>query len=64
VAREGTSIYLAINLDTPRTLDQVLQAHSRSAEGHGAESTCMPLQLTTGPHTRLSSRAQAKLGAS
>ncbi len=63
VAREGTSIYIAINLDTPRTLDQVLQAHSRSAEGHGAESTCVPLPLTTGPQTRLVSRTQAKLGA-
>ena len=60
VARDGTSIYIAINLDTPRTLDQVLQAHSRSGEGHGVESTCVPLQLTTGPQTRLASRAQAK----
>lgn len=60
VARDGTSIYIAINLDTPRTLDQVLQAHSRSGEGHGVESTCVPLQLTMGPQTRLASRAQAK----
>lgn len=60
VAHDGTSVYIAINLDTPRTLDQALEAHSRSGEGHGVESTCVHLQLTTGPQSGLESRAQAK----
>jgi anti-sigma regulatory factor (Ser/Thr protein kinase) len=60
VARDGTSVYIAINLDTPRTLDQVLKAHNRSGEGYGLESTCVPLQLMTGPQTGVESRAQTK----
>lgn len=60
VARDGTSIYIAINLDTPRTLDQLLRAHSRSGDGDGLESTCVPMQLTTAPQTGLESRAQVR----
>lgn len=55
VARDGTSIYIAINLDTPRTLDQVLQARSL-----GVESPCVSSQLTTGRRNGFASRAQAK----
>jgi len=60
LARDGTSIYIAINLDTPRTLGQVLNAHSHSGEGHGFESTGVPLQPTTRPHTGPESRDHVK----
>jgi anti-sigma regulatory factor (Ser/Thr protein kinase) len=57
----GTSIYLAIALDTPRTLDQVLQAHSASGRDYGFERTRVPLALLAAPGSRqLSSRAEAR----
>jgi anti-sigma regulatory factor (Ser/Thr protein kinase) len=58
--RQGTSIYLAITLDTPRTLDGVLREHSNS--GYGLERTSVPLLLLTGkaPGAMLASRADAK----
>ena len=61
-ARGGTSIYLAIMLDTPRTLDAVLRAHSASGEGYGFERTRVALQLITGtdPGAMLASRAEAR----
>ena len=61
-ARGGTSVYLAIMLDTPRTLEAVLHAHSASGEGYGFERTRVPLQLITGavPGAMLASRAQAR----
>jgi anti-sigma regulatory factor (Ser/Thr protein kinase) len=62
--REGTSIYLAITLETTRTLDAVLRAHSADGAGYGFESTSIPLQLMTGGQTGLESRAQAKRVAS
>ncbi len=64
VPRQGTSIYLAIGLDTTRTLDQVLRAQSSSGAGYGFDATSVPLQLMTGPQTGLESRAQAKRVAS
>lgn len=60
MARQGTSIYMAINLDTPRTLDSVLRAHSLDGDGYGFERTVVPLQLLMGQGTGLESRAQAK----
>jgi len=58
IARQGTSIYLAIALDTPRTLDDVLRAHAES--GYGFDHTEVALRLLTGPSIGLESRAQAR----
>jgi anti-sigma regulatory factor (Ser/Thr protein kinase) len=55
----GTSIYLAIALDTPRTLDGVLRAHSASGQGHAFERTQVPLRLLA-EAARLPSRADAR----
>ncbi|MEN9630960.1 MAG: hypothetical protein RJA10_4188, partial [Pseudomonadota bacterium] len=60
IARQGTSIYMAIALDTQRTLDSVLRAHSLDGEGYGFERTVVPLRLLLGATTSLESRAQAK----
>jgi hypothetical protein len=57
--RQGTSIYLAIALDTTRTLDDVLRAHSLDGDGYGFDRTVVPLQLMQGDGTWLESRAQA-----
>jgi len=55
----GTSVFLAIALDTPRTLDAVLRAHSVQG-GYGFDATQVPLRLLTGPQVGLESRAQAR----
>jgi anti-sigma regulatory factor (Ser/Thr protein kinase) len=60
IARQGTSIYMAIALETTRTLDSVLKAHSLDGAGYGFERTVVPLQLLLGAATGLESRAQAK----
>ncbi len=57
--RRGTSIYLAIALDTPRTLDEVLRANSRDTAGYGFERTRVPLKLLGGSEM-LMSRADAR----
>jgi len=62
--RRGTSIYIAIALDTERTLDAVLRAYSNDGTGYAFETTQVPLRLITGEHTGLESRAQAKRVAS
>jgi len=62
--REGTSIYLAIALETSRTLDDVLRAHSADGAGYAFETTLVPLRLIIGGQTGLESRAQAKRVAS
>ena len=65
-APSGTSIYLAIALDTPRTLEQVLMAHSASGQGYGFERTRVPLALLGQPGQQggitrqLASRAEAR----
>lgn len=59
-SRVGTSIYLAITLDTPRTLDAVLRAHSADAASYGFERTSVPLHLIAGSGQALASRADAK----
>ncbi len=60
-AKVGTSIYLAIALDTPRTLEQVQMAYSASGQGLDFERTCVPLALLAAPGARqLSSRAEAR----
>ncbi len=58
--RAGTSVYLAITLDTPRTLDAVLRAHSTDAAGYAFERTSVPLHLIAGSSQALASRADAK----
>ena len=58
--RRGTSIFMAIALDTTRTLDAVLRAHSLDGDGYGFERTVVPLKLLTGQAVGLESRAQAR----
>jgi anti-sigma regulatory factor (Ser/Thr protein kinase) len=49
VAREGTSIYLAITLDTPRTLDGVLRELSLNPAAFDTDRTQVPLWLLADP---------------
>ena len=56
----GTAVYVAICLDTDRTLDAVLRRYSLDGAGYGFERTVVPLQLITVPQLGLSSRAQAQ----
>ncbi len=67
--RRGSSIYLAIALDTPRTLDGVLRAQSQDGDGYAFERTVVPLHLIgaggvadggRGPAPALVSRAEAR----
>lgn len=58
--RRGTSIYLAIMLDTPRTLDGVMRAASLDGAGYAFERTRVPLALLSGTGGVLESRAQAR----
>ncbi|GMV47378.1 MAG: hypothetical protein AMXMBFR66_27760 [Pseudomonadota bacterium] len=58
--RAGTSVYLAIALDTPRTLDGVLRAASLDGRGYGFETTRVPLGLLTAGSGLLASRADAR----
>ena len=58
-ARQGTSVYLAIQLDTPRTLDAVLRAHSVQGGCH-FDHTEVPLHLLGGTTRSLASRADAR----
>jgi anti-sigma regulatory factor (Ser/Thr protein kinase) len=60
MARTGTSIYLAISLETQRTLDDVLRSHSIEPGLYAFDSTVVPLRLLTGRQVGLESRAQAK----
>jgi len=64
LARQGTSVYLAVALDTPRTLDAVLRQHSADGRGYGFDRTVVPLKLLTGgASVHLDSRAQARRAA-
>ncbi|MFT3817972.1 MAG: ATP-binding protein [Rubrivivax sp.] len=70
LARQGTSVYLAVALDTPRTLDAVLRRHSADGRGYGFDRTVVPLKLLTdgdgdgdGAAVHLGSRAQARRAA-
>jgi anti-sigma regulatory factor (Ser/Thr protein kinase) len=56
--RQGSSVFLAIALETPRTLDDVLRAHAES--GYGFDRTEVSLRLLTSPSVGLESRAQAR----
>jgi len=65
-ARSGTSVYVAIQLDTPRRLETVLQSHSASGQGFGFDRTRVPLALLaqasgdTDGGALLASRAEAR----
>ncbi|MED5620479.1 STAS-like domain-containing protein [Ideonella sp. BN130291] len=58
--RQGTSIYLAIALDTRRTLDSVLDAWSCDGSGVAFDRTSVSLRLLAGSNIALDSRAQAR----
>lgn len=58
--RQGSSIYMAIALDTQRTLDQVLGAWSVDGTGIEFDQTTIALRLLAGPGQPLDSRAQAR----
>ena len=58
-ARQGTSIYLAIQLDTTRTLDAVLRTHSEDGS-YQFDRTEVPLHLLGGAARSLASRADAR----
>ncbi len=59
----GTSVYLAMALDTPRTLDEVLRAYSADTAGYRFDRTQVPLKLLSGSDL-LMSRADARRVAS
>lgn len=56
----GTSVYVAIALDTSRTLESVLGACSVDGSGAAFDRTVVPLRLITSPLAGLESRAQAR----
>ena len=58
--RVGTSVYVAICVDTERTLDDVLHRYSMDGTGYGFERTVVPLKLITQAQAGLESRAQAR----
>lgn len=58
--RQGSSIYMAIALDTSRTLDQVMEAWSIDGTGIEFDQTTVNLRLLAGPGEPLDSRAQAR----
>jgi anti-sigma regulatory factor (Ser/Thr protein kinase) len=60
VPRRGTSVYVAISMESSRTLDAVLRQHSLDGLGYAFERTVVPLQLITAEHDALASRAQAR----
>ncbi|HSI57963.1 MAG TPA: DUF4325 domain-containing protein [Ideonella sp.] len=64
MARQGSSIFFGLALESTRTLDEVLRAHSADGAGYGFEATSVPLRLLAGPEGALESRAQAKRVAS
>lgn len=55
----GTSVYVAITLNTPRRLDEVLSAYSLQPGGYAFERTEVPLQLLAQGQA-LASRAEAR----
>lgn len=61
---QGTSVYAAIALDTPRTLASVLNQWSLDGDGVGFERTVVPVKMMTSDAVGLESRAQARRVAS
>jgi anti-sigma regulatory factor (Ser/Thr protein kinase) len=58
--QQGSAIYLAIALDTTRTLDEVMRSASLDAQNYSIERTTLPLRLIVNEDTGLESRAQAR----
>jgi anti-sigma regulatory factor (Ser/Thr protein kinase) len=58
--RAGTSVFVAIALDSTLSLDTVMRDHSLDGAGYGFERTVVPLQVLTSPLSGLESRAQAR----
>ena len=58
--RLGTSVYVAICVDTERSLDDVLRRYSVDGHGYGFDRTVVPLKLITQETNGLESRAQAR----
>jgi anti-sigma regulatory factor (Ser/Thr protein kinase) len=58
--RQGSSIYMAIALNTTRTLDGVLEAWSIAGDGIEFDRTVVQLRLLAGEGQALDSRAQAR----
>lgn len=58
--RQGSSIYMAIALNTTRTLDGVMQAWSTQGDGIEFDRTVVQLRLLAGEGLALDSRAQAR----
>ncbi|MFN5049583.1 STAS-like domain-containing protein [Roseateles sp.] len=58
--RQGSSIYMAIALDTTRSLEQVMADWSRAGDGIEFDHTRVCLRLLAGPGQALDSRAQAR----
>lgn len=62
--RRGSAVYLAICLDTPRSLAAVLRRYSLDGEGCGFDRTAVLLRLISSPQVALASRSQARRLAS
>ena len=62
--RHGTSVFVAIALDSTLSLDAVMRDHSLDGAGYGFERTVVPLQMLASAHSGLESRAQARQVAS
>lgn len=60
VCGRGSSVYVAIALDTERTLDAVLREFSADGAGYRFERTVVPLALLATQHEVLESRAMAR----
>ena len=60
VRPNGSSIYLAIALDTTRTLDEVMRSASADSANYQIEHTRLPLRLLVNDDVALESRAQAR----
>lgn len=58
--REGTSVFVAVALDTTVTLEALLSAHSASGRGRDFARTEVALRLLAGPGDSLATRAQAR----
>lgn len=58
--QQGSAIFLAIALDTTRTLDEVMRSASLDAQNYSIERTTLPLRLIVNEDTGLESRAQAR----
>jgi len=58
--QNGSAIYLAIALDTTRTLDEVMRSASMDAQNYSIEHTTLPLRLIVNEDVGLESRAQAR----